>query len=69
MKIPLLDLVAEHAPYRGELLAAFERVLDSGRFVLRSEVEALERELADRHGVYHAIGVATGSDAIHTALQ
>jgi len=33
MKVPMLDLVAEHAPYRGELLAAFERVLDSGRFV------------------------------------
>ena len=40
MKVPMLDLVAEHAPYRAELVAAFEKVLDSGRFVLGPEVEA-----------------------------
>ncbi|NBR69871.1 MAG: DegT/DnrJ/EryC1/StrS family aminotransferase, partial [Verrucomicrobia bacterium] len=69
MKIPMLDLVAEHAPYRGELLAAFERVLDSGRFVLGSEVEAFEREIAAWIGVPHAIGVSNGSDALLLALQ
>ena len=69
MKIPMLDLVAEHAPYRGELLAAFERVLDSGRFVLGSEVEAFEREIAAWIGVSHAIGVSNGSDALLLALQ
>ena len=69
MKIPMLDLVAEHAPYRGELLAAFERVLDSGRFVLGPEVEAFEREIAAWIGVPHAIGVSNGSDALLLALQ
>jgi dTDP-4-amino-4,6-dideoxygalactose transaminase len=69
MKVPMLDLVAEHAPYRGELLAAFERVLDSGRFVLGSEVEAFEREIAAWIGVPHAIGVSNGSDALLLALQ
>ena len=69
MKVPMLDLVAEHAPYRGELLAAFERVLDSGRFVLGSEVEAFEREIATWIGVPHAIGVSNGSDALLLALQ
>jgi len=69
MKIPMLDLVAEHAPYRGELLAAFERVLDSGRFVLGSEVEAFEREISAWIGVPHAIGVSNGSDALLLALQ
>lgn len=69
MKIPMLDLVAEHAPYRGELLAAFERVLDSGRFVLGSEVEAFEQEIAAWIGVPHAIGVSNGSDALLLALQ
>ena len=69
MKIPMRDLVAEHAPYRGELLAAFERVLDSGRFVLGSEVEAFEREIAAWIGVSHAIGVSNGSDALLLALQ
>jgi len=65
----MLDLVAEHAPYRGELLAAFERVLDSGRFVLGPEVEAFERDIAAWIGVPHAIGVSNGSDALLLALQ
>jgi dTDP-4-amino-4,6-dideoxygalactose transaminase len=69
MKVPMLDLVAEHAPYRGELLNAFERVLDSGRFVLGPEVEAFEREIAAWIGVPHAIGVSNGSDALLLALQ
>jgi len=69
MKVPMLDLVAEHAPYRGELIAAFKRVLDSGRFVLGSEVEAFEREIAAWIGAPHAIGVSNGSDALLLALQ
>ena len=41
--MPMLDLVAEHAPYRAELVAAFEKVLDSGRFVLGPEVEGMTK--------------------------
>jgi dTDP-4-amino-4,6-dideoxygalactose transaminase len=69
MKVPMLDLVAEHAPYRAELVAAFERVLDSGRFVLGPEVEAFEQEIGKWIGVPHAIGVSNGSDALLLALQ
>ena len=69
MKIPMLDLVAEHKPYRAELVAAFEKVLDSGRFVLGPEVEAFEQEIAKWIGVPHAVGVSNGSDALLLALQ
>jgi len=65
----MLDLVAEHAPYRAELVAAFERVLDSGRFVLGPEVEAFEQEIGKWIGVPHAVGVSNGSDALLLALQ
>ena len=65
----MLDLVAEHAPYRTELLSAFERVLDSGRFVLGPEVEAFEHEIGNWIGIPHAIGVSNGSDALLLALQ
>ena len=65
----MLDLVAEHAPYRAELVAAFEKVLDSGRFVLGPEVEAFEQEIGKWIGVPHAIGVSNGSDALLLALQ
>jgi dTDP-4-amino-4,6-dideoxygalactose transaminase len=69
MKVPMLDLVAEHAPYRAELQSAFDRVLDSGRFVLGPEVEAFEREIGAWIGTPHAIGVSNGSDALMLALQ
>jgi len=69
MRVPMLDLVAEHAPYREDLQTAFERVLDSGRFVLGPEVEAFEREIAEWIGVPNAIGVSNGSDALLLALQ
>jgi dTDP-4-amino-4,6-dideoxygalactose transaminase len=69
MKVPMLDLVTEHAPYRAELVAAFEKVLDSGRFVLGPEVEAFEQEIGKWIGVPHAVGVSNGSDALLLALQ
>jgi dTDP-4-amino-4,6-dideoxygalactose transaminase len=69
MKVPMLDLVAEHVSYRAELHAAFERVLDSGRFVLGPEVEAFEKEIGAWIGTPHAIGVSNGSDALLLALQ
>ncbi len=69
MKVPMLDLVAEHTPYRAELQSAFDRVLDSGRFVLGPEVEAFEKEIGAWIGTPHAIGVSNGSDALLLALQ
>ena len=43
MAVPLLDLNAQYAPLRAEVLAAVTRVCDSQRFILGPEVEALER--------------------------
>jgi dTDP-4-amino-4,6-dideoxygalactose transaminase len=69
MHVPLLDLTAQYAPIRDEVLAAITRVCDSQRFILGPEVEALERELAAQLGVAHAIGVSSGTDAILAALM
>src|SRR5947209_2849466 len=67
--IPLFDIHAPIAPLRSELLAAAERVLDSGGYILGPEVEAFEAEFADFLGVAHAVGVANGTDAITLALR
>jgi len=67
--VPLLDLNAQNLALESELKDAFERVLRSGRFILGPEVEKLERELASRLGVEHAIGVSSGTDAILLALM
>ena len=48
--IPFLDLTRQHAALKDELMAATGRVLDSARFILGGEGEALERELAARAG-------------------
>ncbi|MGH9172842.1 MAG: DegT/DnrJ/EryC1/StrS family aminotransferase, partial [Vicinamibacterales bacterium] len=69
MTVPLLDIGAQHAPIRGALLAAVARVVDSNRFILGAEVEALERELADATGVAETIGVSSGTDALLAALM
>jgi dTDP-4-amino-4,6-dideoxygalactose transaminase len=67
--IPFLDLRALNAAHRNELLAAAARVLDSGWYILGSEVEAFEREFAAYCGVDHCIGVANGLDALVLILD
>ena len=67
--VPLLDLSAQYAPIRQDIIDALTRVADSQRYILGPEVEALERELAERLEVRHAIGVSSGTDALLIALM
>src|SRR6476469_5248172 len=69
MKVPLLDLKEQNQALRPEIEAALARVLDSNGFILGPEVEALEQELAAYCGTKHAIGCASGSDALLLALM
>jgi len=68
-KIPLLDLVAQYQTIKPEIDAAIQGVLDSGRFIMGTEVVSLENEVADYLGVQHGIGVASGTDALILALR
>jgi dTDP-4-amino-4,6-dideoxygalactose transaminase len=68
-KVPLLDLKAQFAPIRADVLDAMTRVCDAQQFILGPEVEALERELAAFLHVPHAIGVSSGTDALLVALM
>jgi dTDP-4-amino-4,6-dideoxygalactose transaminase len=68
-KVPLLDLKAQFAPIRADVLDAITRVCDAQQFILGPEVEALERELAAFLHVPHAIGVSSGTDALLVALM
>ena len=67
--VPLLDLTAQYHPIRQEILAAITRVCDSQRFILGPEVDAFEREIAERIGAPHAIAVSSGTDAILAVLM
>jgi len=68
VKIPLVDLKAQYSSIKEEIDAAIQRVLESGQFILGSEVETLEEEIAQYLGVKYGICVASGTDALQLAL-
>lgn len=69
MKVPLLDLKEQNDALRPEIEAALGKVLDTNGFILGAEVAALEKELAEYCGTKHAIGCASGTDALLLALM
>lgn len=66
--IPMVNLKAQYAEIREEIEAGFAQTLDSCAFILGPNVQAFEKEAADYLGVKHAIGCASGTDALHLAL-
>jgi dTDP-4-amino-4,6-dideoxygalactose transaminase len=66
--LPFLDLKAQFATIRSEILDAVTHTLDSQHFILGPEVEALEKAISVLTGCSHAIGCASGSDALILAL-
>lgn len=67
--IPFLDFGAMHEELRPRLKAAFNRVVDSNRFILGSEVNAFEQEFVAYCGAQHAVGVGSGLDALFLILK
>ena len=69
IRVPLLDLKAQYAQFRSEVLAAIESVCASQHFILGENVRALESQLAEYCGAAHAVGVSSGTDALLLALM
>ena len=67
--VPLLDVNRGNALLRDEILEAIARVVDSGRFLYGPDVSRLEETLAAICDTRHAIGCASGSDALLLALM
>ena len=59
---------AQYLAHKTEIDAALRRVLDSGRYILGEEVRQFEAEFAAYIGVGHAVGVGSGTEALHLAL-
>lgn len=68
MNIPLVDLKAQYESVRDEIDRAIQGVIDSGEFILGSEVEAFEQEIAAYCSTKYAIGVNSGTDALQLDL-
>src|SRR5947209_5928365 len=67
--VPLCDLLAQYRQLRPQIEQAVGRVLASGQVILGPEVAGLEGEIARYCGVGHAVGCASGTDALLLALQ
>jgi dTDP-4-amino-4,6-dideoxygalactose transaminase len=68
IRVPYLDLRAQYQSIKPEIDGAIAGVLDSGQFVLGSEVTEFEREFADYCGTSHCIALNSGTSALHLAL-
>ena len=69
MKIPMVDLKGQYNSLKGEIDAAISEVVDSAYFILGPNVKKLEEEIAAFCGAKHAVGVASGTDALNLAVR
>lgn len=68
MRIPFLDLKREQKNLTNQIDAAINRVISRGHYILGREVESFERAFASYVGVKYAVGVGSGTEALHLAL-
>jgi len=68
-QVPFLDVRAANQSIRGNLDRAYSRVMDSGRWILDSELRAFESKFARFCGTQHCVGVGNGLDALVLALK
>ena len=69
MTIHMVDVVGQYQKIKSEIDEAIHRVLDSGQFILGPAVKEFESSAARYLGVRHAIGCASGTDALQVALM
>ncbi len=69
MQIPMVDLQIQYRQLKDEIDRAIATVLDTSYYILGPQGQAFEKEAADYLGVRHAIGVSSGTDALHLALR
>ncbi len=67
--IPMLDLKAQYLSIKEEIKSAVREIIESGRFILGPNVESFEQEIASYHNVNSAVGLASGTDALHLSLN
>lgn len=68
MKIPFIDLTKPTQEIKKEFLAAVEKLLDHGNFILTEEVVEFEKLWAQTIGTKYCVGVSNGADALFLAL-
>ncbi len=69
MRVPLVDLGAQHREIADEIAPQLQEMLESGAFIGGPAVAEFEREYAEFAKVGHVVGVANGTDALELALR
>ncbi|MFA5839718.1 MAG: DegT/DnrJ/EryC1/StrS family aminotransferase [Candidatus Margulisiibacteriota bacterium] len=69
MSVPFFDITRQNNSVKSAINAAIQAVVDSGRYILGPNVAELEKEFAAYVGTKFAVGVASGTDALHLALR
>ena len=69
MKIPLLDLHAQYEQIMPEIRQAIDKVIEKHQYILGDAVKEFELEMQNYLGIKHAIGCASGTDALQLALM
>jgi len=69
MNVPLLDLVAQYASIKTEVMPALQRVIDAQQFIMGPAIPQLEAEIAKLSRAKHGIGCASGTDALLLPLK
>jgi dTDP-4-amino-4,6-dideoxygalactose transaminase len=69
MNVPFVDLKAQYASIKADVLPAIDEVLESARFIMGPQVDRFEREFARFTGARHCIGVESGTSALKIALE
>jgi dTDP-4-amino-4,6-dideoxygalactose transaminase len=69
MNIQMVDLITQYNKIKPEIDDAIHRVLDSGHYILGKEVGEFEASAAKYLGTRHAIGCASGTDALQVAMM
>ena len=67
--LPFADPKASYLAHKDDIDAAVRRVLEGGWYILGPEVTAFEKEFAAAMDVTQAIGVGSGTEALHLALR
>lgn len=66
---PMIDLKKQYLEIKDEVLSVLNEILESSQYVLGKRVSELEDGIRKYHGVKEAIGVASGTDALHLSLK
>lgn len=69
MSVPFIDVKASYLELKDEIDQAYNRVLQSGRYILDEEMEAFEKAFASYCGAKHCVGTGNGLDALHIILR